>query len=156
MNNRKVIREWLDEFAPLTMEDNDVRFLDMKDARRKLFRELKEFQEVAKIDVKWRESLSDRLGIKEIDIVKATNTIINMVEEELINAGVVRLNHFGDFKLINWGDSKAVRFKPCETWLEEINGPLMKSKIGLKRKLVRGKAELREPQSSSKTKEPAS
>ena len=144
MNNRRVIKKWLDEFAPLTSEDNDVRFSSAKDARRKVFRELKEFQEKAKINVKWRESLSNRLGIEESDIVKATNTIINMIEEELINAGVVRLNHFGDFKLINWAESKAVRFKPCETWLGEFNEPLMRAKIGLKRKITRRKTELRD------------
>jgi nucleoid DNA-binding protein len=96
-------------------------------------------KQVARIGMAWRRELSDRLRLTDDDIVRATNTIIEMIERELIQGGTVRLTNFGDLKTFKFSDGRQVRFRVDEKWIRLLNEPLYKAEIGLKRSFKKGK-----------------
>jgi hypothetical protein len=91
-----------------------------------------------RVNFAWRDDLTNRLGIDGDDIVRATNTIIELIERELSFAGTVRITNFGDFVLHTQkeGGIKMTRFNACESWKRELNAPLYAGEIGLKQKLM--------------------
>lgn len=144
------IREYVMENAPQTPpEKRSMNFLNSRDRVKRLTQVAKEFKERARIPVKWREDLSDRLRIKQDDIVRATNTIIEMMEQELASGGTVRIANFGDIKTIAMikedGDVvRMARFYADEQWKRLLNPPLYDSEIGLKHSFVKKKLVRRE------------
>jgi len=143
---RTSIKEWLDDRAPLTTNTNDIRYVDMKTAAKRAKAVAKGWAEKARISVAWRRGLARRLGLVDDEIVRATNTIIDMIEQALVQGKTVRLAHFGDFKLINGaeGEKKWVRFIPNKDWLTSINEPQIIEDIGLLNKYHKGRLTRRE------------
>lgn len=138
---RESIKEWLNERAPVNFETNDVRYIDAKRRRKRYGEQITELKQKARISVKWRLQLSERLRIVTDDIVRGTNTILELIEQSLASGEPVRLANFGDFVLINGseGEKKWVRFRPARAWLEEINEPQWVDKIGLLRSYQKGR-----------------
>jgi hypothetical protein len=141
MNYREEIKEWLDERAPLNFEKNDIRYVNMRLRAQRRTQQMQQIRQKARISVRWRESLARRLGLNDDEIVRATNTIIELIEQELARGGTVRLAGFGDFVLQNGseGEKKLLRFRPAKEWLEEINEPQFADKIGLLRSYKKGR-----------------
>lgn len=141
MNYYAAIKEWLDEEAPLTIERNDIRYVNLRMRTQRRAQQMAQIRQKARISVRWRESLAQRLGLQDDEIVRATNTIIELIEQELARGGTVRLAGFGDFVLINGsgGEKKLPRFRPSKEWLEEINEPQFADKIGLLRSYKKGR-----------------
>lgn len=142
--NYDALRDWLNDFMPMTpIDKKSINFLNKKDREKRLKQKVEEFVVKAKLPLKWRKELSDRLLIDDSDIVKATNTIIEMIEKELMAGHRVRIANFGDFLTRNRKesgfDTKNATFQPIESWLREINAPLYQEEIGLKFKLVKKK-----------------
>lgn len=142
------LRDWLIENMPVTpIEQKSLNFLTRKDREARLAHKVNAYKEKAKLSVKWRTSLSDRLLIKDEDIIKATNTILEMIEGELSKGLRVKIAHFGDFKTkvysIDGIETKGIMFRPVEDWQRELNTPLYQSEIGLKQKLNKKKLERR-------------
>lgn len=138
------LRDFLNDVMPApAIEDRKLTFTNKKDRERILKEKAEEFAKKARVPMKWRKEISDRLLIDDDDIVKATNTIIEMIEQELIAGGTVRISNFGDFRTYNHKYSgfqtKAARFEPVESWLREINDPLYSNEIGLTRTLKKKK-----------------
>jgi hypothetical protein len=135
------MKEWLQERAPVDFSNQDIRYINSKLQRSRLTPKIKEIRQRARLGVQWRESLSDRLRIQTDDVVRATNTILELIEQTLSAGHHVRLANFGDLVLINstTDERKYVRFRPAKTWLEEINEPQWQKDIGLKRRFVKGK-----------------
>lgn len=143
------LRDWLIENMPVTpIEQKSLNFLTRKDREKRLQQKVNSYREKAKLAVEWRNSLSDRLLIKDEDIIKATNTILEMIEGELSKGHRVKIAHFGDFKTkvysVDGIETKGIMFRPVEDWQREINTPLYQSEIGLKRKLSKKKLERRQ------------
>lgn len=135
------LRAWLIENAPqYESTGKDFRYVNNK-VRVQLLREkARTFSQRCKINVKWRVDLSNRLRIKPDDVLRATNTIVELMEQELQNAGTVRITNFGDLKLITMEDgTKSARFYADEQWKRELNEPLFDTEIGLKRKYAKKK-----------------
>lgn len=135
------MKEWLEDRAPVNFDRQDIRYINSKLQRKRLTPKIREIRQRARLGVQWRDSLSDRLRIQTDDVVRATNTILELIEQTLTAGHHVRLSNFGDFVLINSQveDRKYVRFRPAKSWLEEINEPQWQSDIGLKRRYVKGK-----------------
>lgn len=135
------LSEWMHENLPKPKQD--IRFVDHNTKGRMMTAKVKEFKEKARIQVKWREDLSDRLKIKESDLVAITNHIIRMMEEELAAGNTVRLRGFGD--LITVGGTvdrekaRRVQFRANEEWKRRLNAPLLKNELGLKAKISKGR-----------------
>ena len=91
----------------------------------------------ARIGLKWRKSLSDTLRIHDDDVLKATNTIMELIERELAKGGTVRLKNFGSLKTVAFKEGQRVQFDADEDWKRLLNEPLYDSEIGLKKKLVK-------------------
>jgi nucleoid DNA-binding protein len=104
-----------------------------------LIKKVHAFKNKARISVKWRRELSDRLKITDEDVVRATNTIVEMIERELIQGGTVRLTNFGDLKTFKFPNERRVRFRVDEKWARLLNEPLYNGEVGLKRKLKKNK-----------------
>jgi hypothetical protein len=141
MDYRDSIKEWLDERAPLTTETNDIRYVDLKTSAKRTKSIINGWTEKARISVAWRRGLSRRLGLCDDEIVRATNTIIEMIEQALTQGETVRLSQFGDFKLIDGseGEKKWVRFIPNKDWLSSINEPQIIEDIGLFNRYQKGR-----------------
>ena len=146
MSYYEAMKEYLDEYVPLTTQYNDVRYINHREARKRYTAQSQKFKLKGRLRVAWRESLAKRLKLVDDEIVRATNTIIEMIESSLASGEEVRLANLGDFVLINAleGEKKAPRFRPCQKWLEELNEPQYWDAIGLKRKQSRGRLTRRE------------
>ena len=137
------IAEWLKEYAPQKPpEERSFNYLSFKEKARVMKRKLEGYREKVRISLQWREGLMERLGLQKDDTIHAVNTIIELIEHELTQGGTVRLNHFGDFRLINYNyedgtRSKAVRFFPSRDWVDTYNEPKYANDVGLHRRLTR-------------------
>src|SRR5574343_1896426 len=101
--------------------------------RKAVIAKVKAIKQVTRVRMAWRKELSNRLRLVDEDIVRATNTIIEMIERELIHGGTVRLTNFGDLKTFKFPGGRQVRFRADEKWVRLLNEPLYKAEIGLKR-----------------------
>jgi hypothetical protein len=145
----EALRAWLMENMPQTPDHlRSMNFLNKKSRVKVLVEKAKKFKQRTRISLTWRNELSDRLKIKEDDILRATNTILEMIEQTLASGKRVRLHNFGDFKTITVLRDDMVnyelRFSPAEEWQREINQPIFESSIGLKRKYTKKKLQRRE------------
>lgn len=137
--------EWLKENAPIVVVNRDNLTFAGKRVRQKfLATNITRFKQRARISVAWRNELSDRLKIRDEDIVLATNTIIEMFEKELSQGGTVRLAGFGDLKTYSFENGRQIRFKADEAWVRVLNEPLFMGEIGLKRRIKKKKLIRRE------------
>lgn len=139
------LAEWLKTNAPQrNIEDRSLNYVPNRLRTKLLTEKAKKLGQRAKINVQWRTDLSNRLRITEDDILRATNTIVEIMESELAKAGTVRITNFGDFKLHNFGDIKSLRFTADESWKRELNQPLYDSEIGLKHTYMKSKLKRRD------------
>ena len=155
VEGREVVMEelaaWLKVNAPQSDYKNMTsNYVPNKIRSSMILEKSKAFKQRTRINVKWRSDLSNRLRITEDDTLKATNTIIEMMERELSNGGTVRISDFGDLKLVNYTYAdiieyedgseeeseaykiKSARFFCSEDWKRELNAPLYDSELGLK------------------------
>jgi hypothetical protein len=134
------IGEWLKAYSPPASSVNAANFTFSSIKNRDAFlkNKLAAFGVKCRVSFAWRDDLTNRLGISNDDIVRATNTIIELLERELSFGGTVRLTGFGDFVLHTQkeGGIKMVRFNASESWKRELNAPLYAAEIGLKQKFV--------------------
>lgn len=137
------LRSWLIENIPVSA-NRDICYVSRKDKNAVLTQKIAQFKQKARIRVLWRQDLSDRLRIAEQDLIAATNTIIEMIEQELVRGGTVRINNFGDFKTIKGKNFRRVRFVPAKSWTDGINDPVFKDNLGLKQKLAKNKLKRRD------------
>ena len=143
------IGEWMRVYSPpaSSVNQGNFTFSSIKNRDAFLKNKLAAFGVKCRVNFAWRDDLTNRLGIDGDDIVRATNTIIEMIERELSFAGTVRITGFGDFVLYTQkeGGVKMVRFNASESWKRELNAPLYAAEIGLKQKLVGRKLTRRAP-----------
>lgn len=134
------IGEWMKIYSPpaSSVNQGNFTFSSIKDRDKFLKNKLTAFGVKCRVNFDWRDKLTDRLGIDEDDIVRATNTIVELMERELSFGGTVRITNFADFVLYTEKKSgiKHVRFLPSEAWRRELNAPLYAAEIGLKQRLV--------------------
>lgn len=134
------IRQWMIDNAIQYDKVEFQTYSTEEERERAARKKIKEMEKKARLNVQWRQSLSDRLLISMDDITRATNTIIEIIEKSLAKGYTVRLANFGDIKTINTKfGTQVVRFKADEKWIRELNEPFYTSELGLKRKLVKGK-----------------
>jgi len=127
------LKDWLNEHAPSNAVTESNLTFRTEDERAAFNREkVAEHKERARLNIRWRESLSDRLKIQMDDIVRASNTVVELIEGELAAGGTVRLDGFGDFVTVASTASRRVDFRPSEAWLRELNAPLYKDELGFK------------------------
>jgi hypothetical protein len=92
----------------------------------------------ARIAIDWRKQLAAKLMLADDEIVRATNTILEVIEDTLAKGEPVRIKHFGDFLLTerDFEGTKinTVRFKISPSWLRDLNPPHSDADLGLKRK----------------------
>lgn len=135
------LRAWLIENHPILpkTEHTTLWAAGRKARNAAIDKKIRVIKEKARINQKWRERMSNRLNIELYEIVKATNTIIGIIEKTLLEGDKVRLRNFGDFWMskaqVNGGIERRYTFKPDENWIQLLNNPLFKREIGLKRKL---------------------
>ena len=134
------IGEWMKIYSPpaSSVTQGNFTFSSIKNRDAFLKNKLAAFGVKCRVNFAWRDDLTNRLGIDSDDIVRATNTIVEMIERELSFAGTVRITGFGDFVLYTQKESgvKMVRFNADEEWKRTLNAPLYATEIGLKNKLV--------------------
>lgn len=143
------IGEWMKIYSPpaSSVTQGNFTFSSIKNRDAFLKNKLAAFGVKCRVNFDWRDKLTDRLGIDEDDIVRATNTIVELMERELSFGGTVRITGFGDFVLHTQAadNLKMVRFNASESWKRELNAPLYAAEIGLKQKLVGKKLIRRTP-----------
>ena len=143
------IGEWMRIYSPpaSSVTQGNFTFSSIKNRDAFLKNKLAAFGVKCRINFDWREKLTGRLGIDEDDIVRATNTIVELIERELSFGRTVRITNFGDFVLHTQkeGGIKMVRFNADEAWRRDLNAPLYAAEIGLKQKLVGKKLIRRTP-----------
>ena len=137
------IGEWMRVYSPpaSSVTQGNFTFSSIKNRDAFLKNKLAAFGVKCRVNFAWRDDLTNRLGIDSDDIVRATNTIIEMIERELSFAGTVRITNFGDFVLHTQkeGEIKMVRFSASEDWKRALNPPLYEAEIGLKQRLIKKK-----------------
>lgn len=148
--------QFLKENYPVKNGNRGIFTLSAAEKNKVLNNSIKKFVARARINVEWRTHLGERLNLSEEEVILATNTMIDMIENALVNGGIVRLRHFGDFiphDMKRGGyTSRTFYFKADRKWLQIVNEPLLKSDLGLKRTLKGGKLARRieEPQAPVK------
>lgn len=134
------LKLWMKDNLPLVVPTaNNFTFTNRAKQAKILKEKVFEFKQRARISVAWREDLSNRLRIQDKDVVRGTNTIIEMFEKEIADGGTVRLANFGDIKTKHFEDGSRVYFHADESWVQSINDPLYMDNIGLKRKYTKKK-----------------
>lgn len=78
----------------------------------------------ARLNLVWVDKLSHRLSLNREEIIRATNTVLEIIEETLKENNRVKLKTLGDFYIQN----KRLSFKPSSLWNKELG----KSSSGLK------------------------
>ena len=143
------IGEWMKIYSPpaSSVNQGNFTFSSIKNRDAFLKNKLAAFGVKCRVNFAWRDDLVNRLGISNDDIVRATNTIIELIERELSFGGTVRLTGLGDFVLYTQkeGGVKMVRFNASEDWKRQLNPPLYAAELGLKQKLVGRKLTRRAP-----------
>lgn len=136
---------WLKEYMPAEpqSERKDLRYVKNRIRENKLREQLGVLVQRARISVAWRTYLSLRLKLSEDEVVRATNTVIELMERELSKGRTVRLADFGDFKPRNIGGKKSVLFQAAEDWKRGLNEPLYDTELGLKRSYIQGRLKRR-------------
>lgn len=141
------LRAWFKENIPPVADPESYRGTKSASSRNgRLFRERQIADAIAKFRQLefYRQMLAVKLGISETDIVKAINTVFEIVEAGLAKGQRVYFDGFGFFRILAeaQGDDFSVAkidFVPEPGWLEEINKPIHSTKIGLKYKLKEGR-----------------
>lgn len=127
------LKNWLNERAPSNpVSDANITFRTENERAAYNRAKADEYKYRARLNLQWRESLSDRLRIEMDDVVRASNTIVELIEGILAAGNTVRLDGFGDFVTVASENSRRVNFKPSEAWLRELNAPLYKDELGFK------------------------
>lgn len=89
------------------------------------------------LNMRWRKRLCTRTLLEEDEVIKATNTVVIMMEKALSRGERVQIRGFGDFHLketsINDLPVKRIQFVPDPDWMHEINDPKDADDLGLKR-----------------------
>jgi hypothetical protein len=123
---------------------NEVRIKVLEDALRATLVK-------ARIALEWREYISNKLAITDDDVIAMTNTILAIMEKNIMMGSPIRIANFGDFILKTVNGAYITGFVMDENWKKEVNTPLNGDDIGLKytmdvkkRKLTR-KAEVIKP-----------
>ena len=142
----QALRAWLMEYMPQTpLEQRSANFITKKEREKRLLENNKKITKRAEKLVEWRVSLAAKLGIAEEDIVLASNTIVELLEQTLIKSERVTINGFGTFKPIysEVRDQMEIRFHVDESYQRALNDPIFQTDIGLKRTYKKGKLERR-------------
>lgn len=160
MTKNKTILEELGQFLkenyPVKGGPRGLFTLSVAEKNKVLNASIKKFVAKARVNLEWRTHLGERLNLSEEEVILATNTMIDMIENALVNGGTVRLRNFGDFVPHDTKrggyTSRTFYFKADRKWLQVVNEPLLKSDLGLKRTLKGGKLARRieEPQAPVK------
>lgn len=91
----------------------------------------------ARVAIEWRTLLASKLMLNENEVLRATNTIIEMIEGSLAKGEPVRIKYFGDLTLVETRSEgvsiNTVRFKTDAKWLKELNPVTSETDLGLKR-----------------------
>jgi nucleoid DNA-binding protein len=136
------LKDWLIEHMPVASSTTDFRFVNRKKRTQMLVNRGTAIKQRTRVSVAWRDDIANRLKLNANDIVRATNTILEMMDKELSSGGRVRITGFGD--LITIATQRAgreCRFRAAEEWMREINDPIFFKEIGLFYKKI-GKARI--------------
>ena len=95
------------------------------------------FVKSRELNLRWRKRLCSQTLLEEDEVIKATNTVVIMMEKALSRGERVQLRGFGGFHLketsIDGLPLKKIQFVPDPDWLHEINDPKDADDLGLKR-----------------------
>lgn len=134
------LKVWMGDNLPKAVVTADNLNFTKKSVREKVLNEkVLVFKEKARISQTWRDELSTRLRIQDEDVIRATNTIFELIEAEVSKGGTVRLAGFGDLKTKQFEEGPQLYFQADEAWTQELNEPLYEDGVGLKRQYVKKK-----------------
>lgn len=141
------LRAWLIENIPRSASTNgDFRFVNKRQRTKLLINRGKAMKQKARISMKWRSDLSNRLKICEDDVVRTINTILEMLDKELAKGGTVRISGFGDFITAeSQRGGRECRFRADEDWTRSVNDPIFFNEIGFAYKKTGKKRIARRP-----------
>ena len=126
----ETLKDWLEENFPRNPNPS-LLFVDKKTKAKLLKQRVKEHTAKIKTVTTWRDSLIARTNITEEDITRCVNTVMELMEEELMNGGTVRITNFGDLTTMNLNDERRIRFRCDEQFVRSINKPIFADEIGL-------------------------
>jgi hypothetical protein len=132
---RKIVAKWIRENYPTSIEreaDKERKTVEevIKESNSML---IKQCALKARINLYWRELLSERLQLDTDEVVRATNTILEILEKNLKNGNIVRIRNFGDFSLSERDELTVVQFAMDRAWAREINEPKNEKELGLRK-----------------------
>ena len=132
---RKIVATWIRENYPTSIEreaDKEGKTVEevIKESNSML---IKHSALKARINLYWRELLSERLQLDSDEVVRATNTILEIIETNLKNGNIVRIRGFGDFSLEERDELTSVKFCMDRSWAREINEPKNEKELGLRK-----------------------
>lgn len=134
------LKLWMQDNLPKVVPTADnFTFTNRRTQAKILKQKVFVFKQRARISQAWREDLSNRLRIQDEDVVRGTNTIIEMFEKEIAAGGTVRIANFGDIKTKYFESGARPYFQADEAWTQAINEPLFENSLGLKRKYTKNK-----------------
>lgn len=123
----KYVADYIRENYPTGEETESKRLgITVKELRAKILKDkLNKVAVKSRISLMWRNVLQDRLRLNDNELVKALNTVLELVEKSLEEGKTVRIRGLGDFKVkttnyVEMSLSKPV-FIPDPEWMREIN-----------------------------------
>lgn len=123
----KFIADYIRENYPTQEEQESERLgITVKELRAQRLKEkLNKVVIKARINLKWRNHLQERLLLNDEEIIKATNTVLEILEKALLENKIIRIRNLGDFetKALEIEGFKKARldFNPEIDWIKELN-----------------------------------
>jgi len=123
----KFIADYLRENYPTKEEiDSRAQGITIKELRaQKLKEKLNKVVVKARVNLKWRNNLQERLRLNDDELIRATNTVLELFEKTLEKGEILRIRNLGDFevkKSIYQGfQLSKVTFTPDPDWAKELN-----------------------------------
>lgn len=123
----KFIAEYIRENYPTKEElDSRAQGITVKQLRaQKLKEKLNKVVVKARVNLKWRNRLQERLRLNDDELIRATNTVLELLEKSLEKGEILRIRNLGDFqaKKFSYQDFPLTRvvFTPDPDWTRELN-----------------------------------
>lgn len=141
----KFIADYIRENYPTQEEQESKRLgITVKQLRAKLVKDkVNKVVVKARVNLKWRNHLQERLQLNSDELVKATNTVLEIIENSLQEEKTIRIRNLGDFFLrpVTREDitTQNLAFIPEPDWIRELNKAEESTRLKkeYKRKLTR-------------------
>lgn len=131
----KELRTWLINNMPQTpVEQRTRNFISEKDRKKLINKNLVQYKSRCRITKELVSRIAIKTSLTNDQVVRGTNTILEMIEKELTKGYKVIIEHFGEFSLKkqnNSGFDVTIVFKGTDLWIKSFNKALKKEEIGL-------------------------